>query len=67
VGVPPKWVVRRFRVQEACERVKTGEAPNWSQLASELGYFDQSHFIRDFKDQVGRTPAEYAAWCATRA
>jgi AraC-like DNA-binding protein len=66
VGVPPKWVVRRFRVQEACERTKTGEAPNWSQLANELGYFDQSHFIRDFKDQVGRTPAEYAAWCATR-
>lgn len=66
VGVPPKWVVRRFRVQEACERVKTGEAPNWSQLAHELGYFDQSHFIRDFKEQVGRTPAEYAAWCATR-
>jgi AraC-like DNA-binding protein len=66
VGVPPKWVVRRFRVQEACERAKTGEAPHWSQLANELGYFDQSHFIRDFKEQVGRTPTEYAAWCAAR-
>jgi AraC-like DNA-binding protein len=65
VGVSPKWVVRRFRVHEACERVKTGVAPDWSQLAHELGYFDQAHFIHDFKAQVGRTPADYAAACAS--
>jgi AraC-like DNA-binding protein len=65
VGVSPKWVVRRYRVHEACERVKTGVAPDWSQLAHELGYFDQAHFIHDFKAQVGRTPADYAAACAS--
>ena len=26
-----------------------------------LGYADQSHLIRDFKAQIGRTPAQYAA------
>lgn len=64
VGVSPKWVIRRYRIHEACERAKTGVAPAWADLAHELGYFDQSHFIRDFKAQVGRTPADYAALCA---
>ena len=64
VGVSPGWVIRRFRVQEAAERVARREVVDWSALASELGYFDQAHFIHDFKAQVGRTPGEYAAWCA---
>lgn len=64
VGVSPKWVIRRYRVHEACERVRSGAPPSWPALAQELGYFDQAHFIRDFKSQVGRTPAEYAEACA---
>jgi AraC-like DNA-binding protein len=66
VGVGPKWVIRRFRVHEACERIAAGALPCWSALATELGYFDQAHFIRDFKSQVGRTPSEYAAACDRR-
>jgi AraC-like DNA-binding protein len=65
VGVAPKWVIRRARVQEAAERVAHGERVDWAALALELGYFDQAHFVRDFKAQTGRTPAEYAAQCAT--
>jgi len=64
VGVSPKWVIRRYRVHEACERVRSGAPASWPALAQELGYFDQAHFIRDFKSQVGRTPAEYAEACA---
>jgi AraC-like DNA-binding protein len=64
VGVPPKWVLRRFRVQEAAARIAQGTALDGSALAHELGYTDQSHLIRDFKAQVGRTPADYAAHCA---
>ncbi len=67
VGVTPKWVLRRFRVQEAAERVKAGAPADWAGLAQELGYFDQSHLIRDFRAQVGLTPAEYAARCAQGA
>jgi AraC-like DNA-binding protein len=64
VGVAPKWVIRRFRVQEAADRVARGEAADWPSLACDLGYFDQAHFIREFKAQIGRTPGEYAALCA---
>jgi AraC-like DNA-binding protein len=60
VGVGPKWVVKRYRLQEAADQLADGGAVDWPRLALELGYFDQAHFIKDFKTIVGRTPAEYA-------
>lgn len=60
VGVSPKWVIRRCRLHEAVERLTQGEVNDWPQVALELGYFDQAHFIKDFKAVVGLTPAEYA-------
>lgn len=60
VGVGPKWVINRYRLHEAIERLAAGGAVDWTELALELGYFDQAHFIRDFKALVGRPPAEYA-------
>ena len=33
--------------------------PDWSQVALELGYFDQAHLINDFRSIVGHLPAEY--------
>jgi AraC-like DNA-binding protein len=58
VGVSPKWVVRRFRLQEAAERLAAGDE-TVAAVAAALGYFDQSHFVRDFKSVVGRTPIDY--------
>jgi AraC-like DNA-binding protein len=63
VGVTPKWVLQRLRLHEAAERM-TGGAGDWAALAIDLGYFDQAHFIKDFKAVVGRSPAEYAALAA---
>ncbi len=60
VGVGPKWVINRYRLHEAIERLAEGGAIDWTELALELGYFDQAHFIRDFKALVGRSPANYA-------
>jgi AraC-like DNA-binding protein len=67
VGVSPKWVIRRFRIQEAAERLATSGDMDAVALAGDLGYCDQAHFIRDFKAQVGRTPGAYAAVCAAAA
>lgn len=61
LGVTPKWVLCRFRMQEAAQRVAAGELVDWAALAVELGYFDQAHFAGDFKAQLGKTPGEYAA------
>lgn len=60
VGVSPKWAIGRYRIHEATERVAAGHEMDWTQLALDLGYFDQAHFIKDFKAMVGQTPGEYA-------
>jgi AraC-like DNA-binding protein len=60
VGIGPKWVIQRHRLLEAAERVAAGRIVDWADLALELGYADQAHFIRDFKRLVGQSPAGYA-------
>ncbi|MGG4555406.1 AraC family transcriptional regulator [Paenibacillus humicus] len=59
VGVHPKWVIQLYRLQNAAELLDYGYASPLPELAAELGYFDQSHFIRDFKAIIGITPEEY--------
>jgi AraC-like DNA-binding protein len=59
VGVSPKWVIRRFRLHEAADRLAGGEEPDLAALAHSLGYFDQAHFTSDFRKLVGQTPAHY--------
>jgi AraC-like DNA-binding protein len=59
VGVSPKWVIQRYRLHEAAERIAATNEPRWAEIALDLGYADQAHFIRDFKKLVGMSPAEY--------
>ena len=63
VGVSPKWVLRRYRLHEAAARLAEGPDSTWTEVALELGYFDQSHFIRDFTGAIGMTPLAYAEAC----
>jgi AraC-like DNA-binding protein len=60
VGVGPKWMIRRYRIQEAAARLEAGDVDNCAELAHALGYADQSHFTNDFRRLVGRSPASYA-------
>jgi len=60
VGVSPKWVIQRYRLHEAAERLAAREPVGHAALAMELGYSDQAHFVRDFKAIVGVSPAAYA-------
>ncbi|MDF2938717.1 MAG: helix-turn-helix protein [Paenibacillaceae bacterium] len=59
VGVSPKWVIRLFRIQDAAERMDNGRHDELVKLAMDLGYHDQAHFIKDFKNVTGQTPEEY--------
>lgn len=59
VGVSPKWVIRRFRLHEAADRLANGAAVDLTDLALALGYFDQAHFTSDFHRLVGHSPAQY--------
>lgn len=60
VGVSPKWVIRRYRLHEAAEQLGNGRTVDYADLAVELGYSDQAHFLRDFKSVVGVSPGAYA-------
>ncbi|MFD7639935.1 DUF6597 domain-containing transcriptional factor [Kitasatospora sp. NPDC059795] len=61
VGVPPKWVILRYRIHEALEAAERPDAPDWSRLAADLGYSDHAHLTRAFTRTVGVPPSAYAA------
>lgn len=61
VGVGPKWVLQRFRLQDAVEAIQNGDVDDLAALAAELGWYDQSHFNRDFTGAIGVSPGRYLA------
>lgn len=58
IGVSPKIFCRivRFRGVLALKRERTLD---WTSLALDLGYFDQAHMIRDFKEFTGTSPMKF--------
>jgi AraC-like DNA-binding protein len=65
VGLTPKWMIQRRRLQEAAARLRAQPGTELSALAAELGYADYPHFSRDFAATVGTTPRDFAAqWTA---
>lgn len=60
VGVPVKWVLCRYRLQHAALEIETDPAVDFADLAVRLGWYDQAHFINDFRSMLGCTPGEYA-------
>jgi AraC-like DNA-binding protein len=60
VGATPKWVIRRYRMHELIERLNAeARQVDWAAVAADLGFFDQSHLIREFRAVFGCAPAEY--------
>src|SRR5690606_34247093 len=59
VGVSPKWVIKRYRLHDAAEQLAGGQVVDLARLAGDLGYFDQAHFIKDFKAIIGKSPLAY--------
>ncbi|AHH17295.1 transcriptional regulator, AraC family [Nocardia nova SH22a] len=60
VGAGPKWVLRRYRLQDGAQLLAQGRSADLAALALELGYFDQAHFNREFAREIGMAPLEYA-------
>lgn len=59
IGVSPAWVIRRYRLHTAAERLTASPSADVRAVAWELGYADQAHFIRDFRATIGVTPGAY--------
>ena len=61
LGVTPRWIIARHRLQEAAAALQSDDPPALADLAARLGYADQPHFSRDFARFIGMTPSRYRA------
>ena len=59
IGLSPKWLLQRRRLQEAAARLGAADPPALADLAAGLGYTDQAHFTRDFTTVLGRPPGRF--------
>lgn len=58
-GFSPMEYLRHRRIEQARVLLREGRY-KVSEIASDLGFFDQSHFVRRFRRATGCTPARYA-------
>jgi AraC-like DNA-binding protein len=56
VGLGPKAFARIVRFQRALHAAREGTDIDWSDIARNAGYYDQSHLIADFRAFAGTTP-----------
>ena len=56
VGVSPKTYARLVRFSKAYRLRERFPEISWTSIAYECGYYDQAHFIRDFKEFAGTAP-----------
>ena len=61
VGLSPKQLAKIFRFQAAVKALNAHTDRNLTEIAMELGYYDQSHFVHDFKAFSGMTPKKYCS------
>ncbi len=61
VGLTPKLFARVRRFQQVLLNIRTGAEFSWVGMAASCGYFDQAHFIHDFKEFSGINPTTYLA------
>lgn len=56
LGSPPKKLLNRWRLEEACSLLCQGES--LKAVASSLGFHDSTHFCRSFREAYAVTPGE---------
>jgi AraC-like DNA-binding protein len=56
-GLSPKALSTALRMNAVLHALDG--RPNWADLASRHGYYDQSHFVHEFRTLIGQTPASF--------
>ena len=60
-GFTPKVFCRIRRFHRALDHMQGGQSVEWANVALDCGYFDQAHFIHDFRAFSGINPSSYLA------
>ena len=58
IGVSPKFYSRIIRLGYIFKLAKD-KPKNWAQVAYQAGFFDQTHFIKNFQEFTGEDPSTY--------
>jgi len=61
IGATPKQYLKTIRFQNAIYQKQLHKELNMTELSYESGYYDQSHFISEFKSMCGQTPRQFFA------
>jgi AraC-like DNA-binding protein len=61
VGLSPKHFCRVIRFRNSLSRLPRSGHGEWAQVALDCGYYDQAHFINEFREFSGYTPGEFVA------
>jgi len=59
IGISPKQLGKVIRLQATLQMLLSQQSETLTDIAYENEYFDQNHFIKDFKEFVGITPKEF--------
>lgn len=59
IGLSPKQISKTIRLQATLKKLMTEKFSSMATLANEGEYYDQAHFIKDFKEFTGLTPKEF--------
>jgi AraC-like DNA-binding protein len=60
-GLTPKYLCRAIRVSNAATQLMSINGDGLASLALDCGYYDQAHFINEFRALAGLTPTDYRA------
>lgn len=58
IGLSPKFYSRIIRFTYIFDQIKLGKEP-WLDITYDSGYYDQAHFIKNFKEFTGESPSAY--------
>jgi AraC-like DNA-binding protein len=59
IGLPPSFLIRRRRLQDAAARLRAEPEVDLARVAHDSGYADHAHFTRDFAATIGMAPRDY--------
>lgn len=62
LGIPPKTVGRILRFQSTMRALMRDPDGSLADVAAAAGYFDQAHFIKDFRRMTGGVPRGYRGY-----
>jgi AraC-like DNA-binding protein len=61
LGLPPKLLARLLRFERVVARLREEDPERWADVAHDVGYYDQAHFNREFREFAGVTPSAFVA------